>query len=118
MKTYIHKTDHRLRIRSDFIKRNPGAVEHLITDLHKMDAIQEIKHKRHAGSVAITFDQTGLDCAGLLTMLESNSWTKRENKNFYIENIAINGGKTLAKGVATVLLSRVVGPSVGRLIFS
>jgi hypothetical protein len=118
MNTYIHKTEQRLRVRSDFIKNNPEDVKQLILALEKIDAIQSVKHQTHAGSVAIKFDKKELDCEMLLEILESNHWTKSEHQNFFIENAAINGTKSLLKGVATIALTRMFGPWVSRLIFN
>ncbi|WCE30847.1 HMA2 domain-containing protein [Vibrio sp. SCSIO 43137] len=118
MMTYIHKTDCRLRIRSDFILNHPGEVKDLIKDLNEIDAIQAVKHKRYAGSVAIKFDNSELDCESLLEILDSHGWTKAEEKNFFIENAAISGTKSLVKGAATIALSRFIAPSVSRLLFN
>jgi len=118
MNTYIHKTEHRLRIRSDFIKRHPKNVAKLIEELDRIDAIDTIKHRKYAGSVAITFDKIELDCDSLLEILESHQWTKSAEKNFFIENAAISGTKSFAKGVVTIALSRIIGPSVSRLLLS
>ena len=68
MNTYIHRTEKRLRIRSDFIRNNPESVASLINDLNKIEAIHLIKHKKHAGSVALLFDSNELDCNSLLEM--------------------------------------------------
>ncbi len=45
MQAYIHKTDNRVRIRSDYIFENSAEVQTLITELHKIDGILTIKHK-------------------------------------------------------------------------
>lgn len=118
MNTYIHKTEQRLRIRSDFIKNHPADVKALIEDLEKIEAIQSIKHQIHAGSVAIKFDNQELDCEMLLDILESHQWTRSDEKNFFIENAAISGTKSLIKGAATIALSKMIGPSVSRLLLS
>lgn len=118
MNTYIHKTDQRLRVRSDFIKSHPVEVEKLIDDLEKIDAIVDIKHKKYAGSVAITFDNTDFDCEMLQEILESHQWTESESKNFFIENAAISGTKSFLKGAVSIGLSRLLVPSVKRLIFN
>ncbi len=73
MNTYIHKTNQRLRVRSDFIRQNPNSVNELIADLEQIDAIGMIKHKRFAGSVAINFDDKELDCDSLLEILEGHA---------------------------------------------
>lgn len=118
MNTYIHKTECRLRIRSDFIRNHSEDVENLIKDLNEIDAIQAIKHKRYAGSVAIKFDSSELNCESLLEILDSHGWTNAEEKNFFIENAAISGTKSLVKGAATIALSRFIAPSVSRLLFN
>jgi len=118
METYIHKTKSRLRVRSDFIKNHPNNVETLITNLESIDAIDQIKHKKYAGSVAIKFNGDELTCDALLEILDSHDWMNVEEKNLFIENAAINGAKSLLKGVATITLSRVIVPSVNRMIFN
>lgn len=118
MNTYTHKTDCRLRVRSDFIRNNPDDVMALIRDLKEIEAVQEIVHKKYAGSVAIKFNSKELDCDSLLEILESHGWTKADEKNFFIENAAISGTKSLVKGAATIALSRFIMPSVSKLIFS
>ncbi|WP_232321895.1 HMA2 domain-containing protein [Photobacterium jeanii] len=118
MNTYIHKTQQRLRIRSDYIQQNPEAVAELIEQLEEIDAITQIKHKRFAGSVAICFDNNELDCETLLETLSSHGWTKGIEKSAFIENAVIKGTKTFMKGMAVIALKRLVGPSVSRVIMS
>lgn len=118
MQTYIHQTEHRLRVRSDFIKKNPSKIKELITELEKIDAIESIKHQIHAGSVAIKFDHNELTCDMLLEILESHHWTRSHSQNFFIENAAIKGSQTLLKGVATIALSRMISPWFNRFILS
>ncbi|MCJ8350685.1 HMA2 domain-containing protein [Moritella sp.] len=118
MNTYIHKTSQRLRVRSDYIRHNPKAVMALIEQLQQIDAITNIKHKYHAGSVAIHFDREELDCDSLLEILETHEWTKSDEKPSFVENAVVNGTKTLTKGLATMALKRLVGPSVSRMIMS
>ncbi|MGF1787056.1 hypothetical protein L4D00_14775 [Photobacterium swingsii] len=118
MNTYIHKTEQRLRVRSDYIHQNPQAVAELIKSLEEIDAITQIKHKRYAGSVAINFDNKELDCESLLETLESHGWTQGADKPSFIENAVSKGTKTFAKGMAMMALKRLVGPSVSRVIMS
>lgn len=118
MNTYIHKTNQRLRVRSDFIKQHPKAVSTLIEQLEKIDAITIIKYKKYAGSVAITFNANELDCDSLLEIVESHGWLKSNPKPSFIENAVVNGTKTFAKGMAGIALQRVVGPSISRAIMS
>ena len=118
MNTYIHKTQQRLRIRSDFIRQQPSQVVELIAELEQIDAIHTIKHKRHAGSVAITFDAKELDCDSLLEILESHHWTRGQDKPSFIENAVSKGTKTFAKGMAVMALKRLVNPTLSRMILS
>lgn len=118
MNTYIHQTNQRLRVRSDFIRQNPDAVKELIADLKQIDAIGAIKHKRYAGSVAISFDDNELDCESLLEILDSHGWTRASSSPTFIENAVTKGTKTFARGMAVMALKRLVGPSVSRVIMS
>lgn len=117
METYIHKTKSRLRVRSDFIKNNTNSVKELIVSLQQIESIEEIKHKKYAGSVAIKFDSNELDCDALMDILASHDWMKVEERNLFIENAAVNGAKSLIKGAATIAFSRFIMPSVSRAIF-
>lgn len=118
MNTYIHKTNQRLRVRSDYIKDHPAKVEKLITQLEEIDAIVTIKHKQYAGSVAIRFDPKELDCEGLLDILESHHWTESDDKSSFVEKAMISGTKTLVKGAATIALNRFIGSSASRVVMS
>ncbi|NOH30961.1 MULTISPECIES: HMA2 domain-containing protein [Vibrio] len=118
MNTYIHKTNQRLRVRSDFIKDHPKQVEELIKQLSDIDAIYQLKHQKHAGSVAICFDPKELDCESLLEIVESHGWTKSSDKPSFIEKAMVSGTKTFVKGMTGVALSRLVGPSVSRVIMN
>ncbi len=118
MNTYIHKTDKRLRIRSDYIKNNPKEVNALITQLDEIDAITHINHKRYAGSVAICFDKEALDCNSLLEILESHHWTNSRDTPSFIEKAMVSGTKTLIKGAASIALNRVVGARVSHFVMN
>lgn len=118
MNTYIHKTNQRLRVRSDYIKDHPSEVEKLINQLNDIDAIFEIKYKKYAGSVAIQFDKNELDCESLLEILESHNWTQSSDKPSFVEQAMVSGTKTLVKGAATIALNRLLGPTVSRMVMS
>lgn len=118
MELYIHKTEQRLRIRSHYIRQHPKAVAELIKDLEQIDAIRSVKHKVFAGSVAITFDSNELDCESLLEILEGHGWTQEYERNSFVENAVTAGTKTLARGVASLALQRVVGASMSRLLLA
>ncbi len=118
METYIHKTDHRLRVRSDYIKSHPEQVSQFIGQLLDIDAIENIKHKKHAGSVAICFNSNELDSESLLEIIETHGWTKSSNKPSFVEKAMVSGTKTLVRGLTGVALSRLVGPSVSRVIMN
>ncbi|WP_028766424.1 HMA2 domain-containing protein [Shewanella fidelis] len=118
MSVYIHKTKQRLRVRSAFIRNNRAEVEALLHQLQQIEAVKHIKHKLHAGSVAITFDDKEIGCEDLLKIVESHGWLEQDQPRNFIENAAIIGTKTLVKGIAGIALSRLVGPSVSRVIMS
>lgn len=118
MNTYIHTTNQRVRVRSDFIKENDNEVSLLISQLEKIDAITSVKYKKYAGSVAITFDENELDSDSVLEILEGHGWLRSNPKPSFIENAVVSGTKTFAKGMAGVALSRLVGPSISRVIMS
>lgn len=118
MSAYIHKTKQRLRVRSAFIRANIVQVAELIEKLNMIDAVKHIKHQQYAGSVAITFDCNELDCDSLLDILESHGWLEENEGPTFIENAVVSGTKTLVKGIAGIALSRLVGPSISRVIMS
>ncbi|MEI6859062.1 MAG: hypothetical protein V5788_04645 [Shewanella sp.] len=118
MNTYIHKTAQRLRVRSDFIRQNPQQVADLIKQLTQIDAITDVKHKRYAGSVALCFNGTELDCEELLELLDSHGWTRAATRASFIENAVVNGTKTFAKGMTMMALKQLVGPTLSRAIIS
>lgn len=118
MNTYIHKTNHRLRVRSDYIKEHPLEVENLILKLQEIDAIHEIKYKKYAGSVAIHFDKNELDCESLLEILESHHWTQQNEKPSIVEKAVVSGTKSLVKGLTGIALTRLVGPSMSRVLMN
>lgn len=118
MNTYIHKTNQRLRVRSDYIKDHPNEVVELICQLKEIDAVREIKHKKYAGSVAISFDNTELDCESLMEILESHHWTLSSEKPSFVEKAMVSGTKSLVKGLTGVALTRMVGPSVSRVMMN
>lgn len=118
MNTYIHKTNQRLRVRSDFIKDNPDSVKTLISQLEEIDAITQIRHKKYAGSVAICFDHNELDCESLLEILESHNWTQSSDRPSFVEKAMVSGTKTLIKGAAGIALNRVVGAGVSRFVMN
>ena len=118
MNTYIHKSNQRLRVRSDFIKDNPDAVISLIEQLKQIDAIQQIKHKVYAGSVAIQFDKSELDCESLLEILQSHGWANSNEKPSLVEKAMVTGTKTVIKGAATIALNRILGATASRMIMN
>ncbi|CAM3624384.1 hypothetical protein VA7868_02480 [Vibrio aerogenes CECT 7868] len=116
MNTYIHKTDQRLRVRSDFIRNNPQQIEEDIKKLQQMEAIAAVKHKVYAGSVAVRFDHQKMTCEALLEILSGYGWTQVDQKQFFIENAAVKGTKSVAKGLVALAFTRLVVPSVTRLL--
>jgi len=112
MKTYIHKTKNRLRVRSDYIFENRREVEALITKLQLIEGISTIKHQKHAGSVAITFSDESLTLEALSETLESHGWLQESKKDRFIENVTRKGTKSLLKGVAMLAAKKALGVGV------
>ncbi len=109
MQAYIHKTDNRVRIRSDYIFENSVEVEALIVELLKIDGILRIKHKKHAGSVAITFCKKSITQDALLETLASNDWLQETQKNQFVENAMRKGTKSLLKGMVMLAAKKTLG---------
>ncbi|SDI97602.1 hypothetical protein SAMN04488540_104131 [Ferrimonas sediminum] len=116
MSTYIHKTERRLRVRSEFILNHPEQVAELIEQLNEIDAVLGVTHKRYAGSVAIVFDHNEIDADSLLETVESHGWLRSQQRSAFVENAVKNGSKTLVKGVAMMALKRAIGPTVVRAL--
>ncbi|WP_417348283.1 hypothetical protein [Ferrimonas sp.] len=112
MSTYIHKTDRRLRIRSDYILNNPAEVQALADQLRQIDAVLEVRHRRYAGSVTLMFDHNELTADDLLETVESHGWLRSDSRNAFVENAVRSGSRSLMKGVAVLALKRLVGPGM------
>lgn len=109
MQIYIHKTNNRVRIRSDYIFENSDKVQELINELHKIDGIFQIKHKKYAGSVAITFCEKSITQDALLETLASNDWLQETQKNRFVENAMRKGTKSLLKGMLMLVAKKTLG---------
>ncbi|BDH44800.1 hypothetical protein TUM12370_08440 [Salmonella enterica subsp. enterica serovar Choleraesuis] len=109
MSPYLHRTKNRIRVRSDFIQRNPQLVKQAIAQLQTMDGIQTITHRIYAGSVAICFDSKKADSGALLTQIEALGWLAIQKDKDYIDSTIRNSAKTLVKGLAILTLKRTVG---------
>ncbi len=116
MATYLHKTPHRLRVRSDFILHNPKHVAGLIHQLQKIDAIEHIRHKRFAGSVAIRFDPAQLEVEELLETVASHGWLQSEEQLPWLEHTVRNSSKNLVRGAALLALRQLLGPALSRAL--
>ncbi|MTI13708.1 HMA2 domain-containing protein [Sansalvadorimonas verongulae] len=114
MTTYIHQTDGRLRIRSEFILEHPADVEKLIEKMSGIPAIREVRHRRFAGSVTIRYDHHELDGESVMDMVESHGWLRSQQRSAFVENAVRSGSKTLLKGVTVMALKQMVNPSLLR----
>ncbi|WP_298444958.1 hypothetical protein [uncultured Ferrimonas sp.] len=114
MSTYIHKTERRLRIRSEYILQHPQQVAEFIQQLNEIEAITTIRHKKFAGSVAIQFNSDELSADDLLETVESHGWLRTEQRSALVENAVKSGSRTLVKGVAMLALKQVMGPTLVR----
>jgi len=109
MQTYTHKTNNRVRVRSDFILENAQEVQDLIEKLHKIDGILAIKHKKYAGSVAITFCEKSITQEALLETLSSNGWLQETQQTQIVEDAMRKGTKSLVKGALMLAANKTLG---------
>lgn len=109
---YIHQTQNRVRIRSDYIQQHASEVSALINQLEQVPGIKDIQFRRYAGSVAIRFDSKVLSAAALLETLESYGWLESVEERDFINNAVRIGAKTLIKGIALTTLKRTLGGSL------
>ncbi|MEC5318680.1 hypothetical protein VSX61_06955 [Brenneria populi subsp. brevivirga] len=109
MKPYLHQTRNRIRVRSDYIQRNPKQVERVVKELSRQDGVQEVTHRIYAGSVAICFDSRKVAVAELLEKFERLGWLNASTDRDYIDSTIRRGAKTLLKGLAIGALKRTVG---------
>ncbi|ATA23057.1 hypothetical protein BIY26_10435 [Brenneria goodwinii] len=109
MKPYLHQTQNRIRVRSDYIQRNPKQVARVVRELHLQDGVQEITHRLYAGSVAICFDSRKVAAGELLEKFERLGWLSAAKDRDYIDSTIRQGAKTLLKGLAIGALKRTVG---------
>lgn len=108
MPVYVHKTANRLRIRSSYILENPTVIERAIDELRCNRALIDIKHKRYAGSVAITFDEKQIDVNELLDQVRSRGWMRQIDGQGFIEKAMRSSSRNLMRGAAVMVLKRVV----------
>ncbi|WP_247595449.1 HMA2 domain-containing protein [Brenneria roseae] len=109
MTPYLHQTQNRVRVRSDYIQRNPKQVEHVVRQLAQLDGVREITHRIYAGSVAICFDSRKVAVEQLLEKFEQLGWLRSAKDRDYIDSTIRRGAKTLLKGLAIGALKRTVG---------
>ncbi|AWH89444.1 HMA2 domain-containing protein [Limnobaculum parvum] len=109
---YVHQTQNRVRIRSDYIQQHAAEVTELIAKLKLVPGIKEIQYRRYAGSVAIRFDNKVISAAALLGTVESYDWLEHSEERDFINNAVRLGAKTLLKGIALTTLKRTLGGSL------
>ncbi|MBK5073342.1 hypothetical protein I2494_12760 [Budviciaceae bacterium BWR-B9] len=109
---YVHQTQNRVRIRSDYIQQHAAEVTDLIAKLELVPGIKEIQYRRYAGSVAIRFDSKVISAAALLETVESYGWLENSEERDFINNAVRLGAKTLLKGIALTTLKRTLGGSL------
>ncbi|WP_409306599.1 HMA2 domain-containing protein [Pectobacterium sp. B1J-3] len=109
MTPYLHQTQNRIRVRSDFIQKNPKLVAHTVKQLEQLDGVHEVTHRLYAGSVAICFDNQKVCVDQLLERVEQLGWMRAGKDKDYIDSTIRRGAKTLLKGLAIGALKRTVG---------
>lgn len=113
---YVHQTQNRVRIRSDYIQQHAAEVTDLIAKLELVPGITEIQYRRYAGSVAIRFDSKVISAAALLETVESYGWLENSEERDFINNAVRLGAKTLLKGIALTTLKRTLGGSLASAV--
>ncbi|RLM20087.1 hypothetical protein BIY29_15775 [Brenneria alni] len=109
MTPYLHQTQNRIRVRSDYIQRNPKQVAQVVMQLGLMEGVQAVTHRLYAGSVAICFDSQKVSVDQLLEKFEQLGWLRSAKDKDYINSTIRRGAKTLLKGLAIGALKRTVG---------
>ncbi len=117
MSPYLHQTQNRIRIRSEYIQRNPERVTETIAQLRQIAGVQQITHRHYAGSVAICFDSKLLSGDTLLAHIEPAGWLSVARNQTYIDRSLHRYTRSLAKGLALMTLDMAIkGPLVKRLV--
>ena len=109
MTPYVHQTQNRIRIRSEYIEHHHAEVTALIEQLEQIPGIKEIQYRRYAGSVAIRFDSKVITAGALLETVDSYGWMEQSEERDFINNAVRQGAKTLLKGIALTTLKRTLG---------
>lgn len=113
MTPYLHQTPNRIRIRSEYIQRNPDGVVDTIAQLRQLAGVEEITHLLYAGSVTMIFDSKILTGNQLLARIESEGWLSFACNKTYIDQSIHRYTRSLAKGLALMTLNVMIK---GRLI--
>ncbi len=108
MTPYLHQTQNRIRVRSDFITRYPEIVGAQLEMLRQMAGVQDIVYRRYAGSVAIRFDSKVLPSTQLLQQIEQLSWLAIQKDREWIDGSIRQYSKVVAKGLALMAINAVV----------
>lgn len=116
MTPYLHQTQNRIRVRSDFILRNPDQVARELASIKGMDGVHEITHRRYAGSVAIRFDGARIDSKTLLSHIENLGWLSVQKDKVYIDTTVRQLTRTVAKGLAVMTFNMVVKPTMFKTV--
>lgn len=109
MTPYVHQTQNRIRIRSEYIQHHNAEVTTLIEQLEQIPGIKGIQHRRYAGSVAICFDSKVITANALLETVNSYGWMEHGEERDFINNAVRQGTKSLLKGIALTTLKRTLG---------
>ncbi|AFJ47896.1 hypothetical protein [Shimwellia blattae] len=112
MSPYLHQTQNRIRVRSDFILRNPGMVARQVATMEGMPGVLEVVHRRYAGSVAVRFDEHKISSKALLAHIEAEGWLSAQKDKAYIDTTVRHLTRHVAKGLAVMTFNMVVKPSM------
>ena len=116
MAPYLHQTQNRLRVRSDFILRNPQQVALQLAQLKGVAGVKEVIYRRYAGSVAVRFDESRISGSALLAQMEGFGWLSVRKDNAYIDTTVRQLARGMVKGAAMLTLNALVKPSLLKMV--
>lgn len=116
MTPYLHQTQNRLRVRSDFILNNPLLVAPQLEKLKSTGGVLEVTWRRYAGSVAVRFDPAKVAGSELLAQMETQGWLSIRRDNAYIDTTVRQFARGVMKGAAVMTLNMVIKPSLLKMV--
>ncbi|WP_434777858.1 HMA2 domain-containing protein [Neisseria sp. Ec49-e6-T10] len=116
MVPYLHHTQGRIRIRSEFIQKNPVLIKQHIQYISKLKGIREVLHRQRCGSVTILFDHHQVKDSHLLKKTEQFGWINADKQPDTINQTIQNGAKKAIKGIVLGSVKRSFGAPVAMVV--